>query len=122
MKIQYFLFFVLSLFSLFCHAGEADVTELKVRYNGSDSFQIITTVKHADTGWDHYADGWEILDEQGNVLGKRVLYHPHVKEQPFTRSHTLIIPKTVKEITVRALDSVHGIGGKERTIVLDRTL
>jgi len=121
MKIQYFLFLLLPLVCSFGIAGEADVTELKVRYNGNDSFQVITTVKHADTGWDHYADGWEVLDEQGNVLGKRVLYHPHVKEQPFTRSHTLSIPKSVKKITVRALDSVHGSGGKTLSITLDRT-
>jgi len=120
MKIRYTLVLLLPLFFSLSHAGEADVTELKVRYNGNDSFQIITTVKHADTGWDHYSDGWEILDEQGNVIGKRVLYHPHVKEQPFTRSHTLMIPKSVNRITVRALDSVHGQGGKQQTIELIR--
>lgn len=112
--------FLLSLITAGSNAGEADVLEVKARYNGGNSFQIITTVKHADTGWDHYADGWEVLDEQGNVLGKRVLFHPHVKEQPFTRSHTLDIPERVKSITVRALDSVHGAGGKTVTIPLKR--
>jgi hypothetical protein len=114
------ILFSFLLIAALSHGGEADVTKVEARYNGGNSFQIVTTVKHADTGWDHYADGWEILDEQGNVIGKRVLYHPHVKEQPFTRSHTLDIPVHVKEITVRALDSVHGKGGKEITIPLKR--
>jgi len=107
-------------FTLYLFAGEADVTELKVRYNGNDSFQVIATVKHSDTGWDHYANGWEIIDEQGKVIGKRVLHHPHVSEQPFTRSHTLIIPKSVKKITVKAIDSIHGHGGQHQTLVLSR--
>ena len=41
---------------------------------------------HPDTGWDDYADGWRVLDMDGNELGMRVLHHPHVDEQPFTRS------------------------------------
>ena len=44
------------------------------------------TVAHPDTGWDHYADGWAVEDAAGNALGLRVLVHPHVTEQPFTRS------------------------------------
>ncbi len=104
----------------FAYAGEADVVDVKVRHNGGNSFQIITTLKHADTGWDHYANAWEILDEKGNVIGKRVLHHPHVNEQPFTRSHTLDIPASVKKITIRGVDSVHGTGGKEKTITLSR--
>jgi hypothetical protein len=108
------------LFSSLVMAGEADVLDVKVRYNGGDSFQVITTVKHADSGWDHYANAWEIVDEAGKVIGKRVLYHPHENEQPFTRSHTLDIPANVKTITVRALDSVHGGGGKTMTVDLPR--
>ena len=44
------------------------------------------TLSHPDTGWDHYADGWRVEDASGAVLGLRVLGHPHVTEQPFTRS------------------------------------
>lgn len=101
-------------------AGTADVIDVEVRYNGGNSFQVITTLEHADTGWKHYANGWEILDESGKVIGKRVLHHPHVNEQPFSRSHTLDIPATVNTITIRGIDSVHGIGGKEKSIKLVR--
>jgi len=49
----------------------------------------------------------------GTVLGTRTLYHPHVDEQPFTRSLSGVkIPGSIKEVTVRSYDSVHGYGGK----------
>jgi len=52
------------------------------------------------------------LDESGQVIGVRELAHPHVNEQPFTRSVSITIPDSVKTITVRANDSVHETGGK----------
>lgn len=120
MKLKIFILICIQILIQHVEAGEADVLDVKVRYNGNDSFQIITTVKHGDTGWDHYANAWEILDENEQVIGKRVLHHPHVKEQPFTRSHTLSIPSHVKKITVRAIDSTHGIGGKTFSVFLNR--
>lgn len=51
-----------------------------------DTWRFTVTLSHPDTGWDHYADGWRIVDEDGQVLGVRELLHPHVDEQPFTRS------------------------------------
>lgn len=51
-----------------------------------DGARVSVTLAHPDTGWDHYADGWRIEAEDGTVLGKRELLHPHVEEQPFTRS------------------------------------
>jgi hypothetical protein len=60
------------------------------------------TISHPDSGWDHFADGWEILDSQGNRLGWRELQHPHVDEQPFTRSlSNVMIPDGTKEVFVR---------------------
>ncbi len=50
---------------------------------------VHVTLSHPDTGWDHYADGWEVIAADGNRLGLRVLAHPHVNEQPFTRSLTI---------------------------------
>jgi hypothetical protein len=47
---------------------------------------VSVTLRHGDTGWDDYADGWRLLAEDGSVIATRVLAHPHVNEQPFTRS------------------------------------
>ncbi|WP_199899553.1 hypothetical protein [Sneathiella glossodoripedis] len=74
-------------------------------------YRFSVTVSHTDTGWDHYADKWEVLDLQGNVLAARVLMHPHVDEQPFTRSMKISIPMHIKRVRIRAHDSVHGYGG-----------
>ena len=98
-------------------AGEADIIDASAQRVG-DQWRISATIRHADTGWDHYANGFEIVGPDGTVLGTRVLYHPHVEEQPFTRSHTMAIPDGVAEVIVRALDSVHGGGGAEMTVPL----
>ena len=66
-------------------SNEADVTNVKVTKDNKNWYRFSVTVLHDDKGWDHYADKWEVIDGEGNVLGVRVLHHPHVGEQPFTR-------------------------------------
>jgi hypothetical protein len=57
----------------------------------------------------------------GEVMAVRELAHPHVNEQPFTRSlGAVAIPDDVGSVTIRARDSVHGYGGREITIELPR--
>ncbi|MEO0327949.1 MAG: hypothetical protein AAF217_05060 [Pseudomonadota bacterium] len=98
-------------------AGEADVVDVSVSGNG-DLFSFSVTVAHTDEGWDHYADRWEVYGENGTIYVTRVLAHPHVEEQPFTRSGSGKIPADITHIMVRARDSVHGFGGKEMKIEL----
>jgi hypothetical protein len=72
-----------------------------------DRFSV--TLSHPDTGWDHYADGWEVLDADGNSLGVRELLHPHVAEQPFTRSLSgVVVPGGATVVYVRARCNVDG--------------
>jgi len=97
----------------YVHAGKADVLNATIKHLGGDRYRIDTTVKHEDAGWEHYADRWDVLDTEGNVLDSRVLAHPHDKEQPFTRSLTLTIPAGITSVIIRANDSVHGLGGIE---------
>lgn len=102
-------------------AGEADVVEATLTGTGDGSFRLDATVRHDDTGWDHYADAFEALTPDGESLGTRELLHPHVDEQPFTRSLTgLRIPDGVEEIVVRAHDSVDGHGGAEVRVEVPR--
>lgn len=97
----------------YVHAGKADVLNATIKHLGGDRYRIDTTVKHEDAGWDHYADRWDVVDTNGNVLDSRVLAHPHDNEQPFTRSLTLSIPAGMTTVIIRANDSVHGLGGIE---------
>lgn len=100
-------------------ANEADVIDVKVRKNSDQSYHFDVTIKHKDEGWKHYVNKWEILAPSGKVLATRVLHHPHVNEQPFTRSlFSVKIPKGIKQVTVRAYDSVHHYGGLEQLINL----
>lgn len=67
------------------------------------SWSISVTLTHPDTGWDHYADGWRVLDMDGNELGLRVLHHPHEQEQPFTRSLAGVsLPEGTTQVQIQA--------------------
>ncbi len=101
-------------------AGEADVVDVRVT-PAANGFSFEVSVRHADEGWDHYADRWEVLGPGGEVLAVRVLAHPHEHEQPFTRrlSGVEIAPE-VRRVRVRAHDSVHGDGGDEIEVALPR--
>ena len=67
------------------------------------------TLAHPDTSWDHYADGWELIDEAGNQIAYRELMHPHVEEQPFTRSlRNVMLPDGLRTLWVRAKCSQNG--------------
>jgi hypothetical protein len=98
-------------------AGEAEVTAVDVKNEGNNKYSFNVTVLHKDEGWKHYVDKWDIVAPDSTVLGTRVLLHPHVDEQPFTRSLSFVkIPKTISKVTIRAHCSVHEYGGKVVTV------
>lgn len=102
-------------------AGEADVVDATATADPDGTWRFEVTVRHDDTGWDHYADAFEILAPDDSVLGVRELLHPHVEEQPFTRSISgVAIPDSVAQVVIRAHDSVDGYGGRELTLELPR--
>ena len=87
--------------------GEVEITAARAECGaGRCTFHV--ALRHADTGWDHYADLWRVLAPDGTELGRRVLYHPHVDEQPFTRSQTLAVPRDLDHVLIEAHDKVHG--------------
>lgn len=98
------------------------VENVVARRTGPGVWRFEVTLRHDDTGWDHYADEWQVVDpETGEVLGRRVLAHPHVEEQPFTRSQSGIeIPEGVTVVRVRGKCNVHGFGGREVDVDLTR--
>jgi hypothetical protein len=93
-------------------AGEADVVDARVTRQSDGTYSFEVSVRHDDTGWDHYADAWQVVGPDGTVLATRVLLHPHETEQPFTRSLVgAAIPEGIRAVTLRAHDKVHGYGG-----------
>ena len=102
-------------------AGEADVVAAEAFPESGERWRFSVTVAHDDSGWEHYADRWEVVAPDGTVLGTRVLAHPHESEQPFTRSlGGVAVPPEIDRVTIRAYDSMHGGGGRELTVTLPR--
>ncbi|MCR8825161.1 hypothetical protein [Pseudosulfitobacter koreensis] len=85
-----------------------------------DTWQFDVTIAHPDTGWDHYADGWRVLDMDGRQLGMRILAHPHVNEQPFTRSLTgVAIPEGTRQVQIQARDLPGGWNAQTTVVELE---
>ncbi|MDA0306799.1 MAG: hypothetical protein O3B76_11035 [Proteobacteria bacterium] len=111
--------FLAAIWSTEAAAGKASVVHATVSLGTGDTFSFTATVKHADTGWEHYANKFEILSPDGKALDTRVLYHPHVDEQPFTRgSGSVKIPPGITSVIVRAWDNVHKAGEVTFTVKL----
>jgi len=110
---------IASLFIGRAWAGDVSILDVQVRAQQDGRYSFSVTLKHADNGWDHYADRWEVLAPGGAILGTRVLLHPHVAEQPFTRSQSgVVIPAGLKFVDVRAHDKMHGYGPKVFMVML----
>lgn len=107
-------------------AADANVTYVRAVYEGDDQWTFHVTVEHPDTGWDDYADGWDVVLPDGTIADPdpsnaftRLLLHPHENEQPFTRSQSgITIPANVTQVNVRAHDIVDGFGGQTVTVDL----
>lgn len=100
-------------------AGEADVVDAEVNARGDGTYRFEATVRHDDAGWDHYADAWQVLTPDGEVVATRTLHHPHENEQPFTRSlGGVSLPEDIDQVRIRARDSRHGFGGASVTLDL----
>jgi hypothetical protein len=100
-------------------AGKANVIAVKVFPEAVETFRFEVTIRSDDTGWDKYADRWEVVAPDGTVLGTRNLAHPHETEQPFTRDLSGVkIPGGITKVQVRAHDSVEGFGGEVFTLTL----
>lgn len=107
--------------------ADADVLFVQATETAVGLWTFAVEVAHPDTGWEDYADGWDVVLPDGTVAKTnrddpftRLLLHPHETEQPFTRSQSGIpIPPEVTSVTVRAHDLLDGFGGQE--VVVDLT-
>jgi hypothetical protein len=89
-------------------ANEVEIVKVMIEPS-AHRWTFHVTLKHDDKGWDHYANGWRVVDEDGNELGMRKLWHPHEDEQPFTRTlANVLVPKGKTIVYIEASDKVHG--------------
>ena len=99
-------------------ADDATIEAASATRSGSD-WTFSVTLRHADTGWDDYADGWRVVLDDGTELGLRVLYHPHVNEQPFTRSLGGVeVPEGTESVFIEARTNTDGWGAARLEVSL----
>ncbi|MFV2033974.1 MAG: hypothetical protein ACC631_02470 [Halocynthiibacter sp.] len=110
MAIIYRLLFAgILTFAGFGAKADAPVVKAVDATLSSGGWRFDVTISHPETGWDNYADGWQVEAEDGTVLGLRVLVHPHENEQPFTRSLSgVAIPETTDRVFIRTRTNVEG--------------
>ena len=90
-------------------AGLAAVTEVEVS-GGENEYTFNVTISSPDLGCQQYADWWEVIDVDGNLLYRRILTHSHVDEQPFARSGGPVAIAANTEVYVRGHMNTTGYG------------
>jgi hypothetical protein len=91
-------------------ASQADVVSISVSGEpGTYNFSV--TVSSPDEGCSQYADWWEIVSQDGELIYRRILLHSHVDEQPFTRSGGPVPIEADTIVLVRAHMQPGGYGG-----------
>jgi len=89
--------------------GVVRVTDVTVtEQDGEYTFRV--TISSPDLGCNQYANWWEVIDLDGNLLYRRILGHSHVNEQPFTRSGGPVTILENTEVYVRAHMNTTGYG------------
>ncbi|MEM8807767.1 MAG: hypothetical protein AAGF01_17240 [Cyanobacteria bacterium P01_G01_bin.38] len=92
-------------------AALADVTAYEVS-GEPGAYTLSVTVSSPDTGCQQYADWWEVIDDSGNLLYRRILAHSHVDEQPFSRSGGPVNIQPDQDVIIRAHMDPGGYGGQ----------
>ena len=91
------------------NANQVKILSAEFIHKQQYNWVVKVSLKHADTGWQHYANSWRIVDRKtSTVLGERILHHPHVTEQPFTRQLDVTIPEATTFVYIEAHDTQHG--------------
>ena len=89
----------------------ASVTDISV--NGSAGrYTFQAEISSPDTGCNQYANWWEIVSEDGNLIYRRILLHSHVDDQPFTRGGGPADISADTNVWIRAHMNNSGYGGQ----------
>ncbi|MGI8633634.1 MAG: hypothetical protein ACR2NA_13975 [Solirubrobacterales bacterium] len=93
---------------------EAEATEAD---EGRYDFDV--TISSPYDSPERYADGWRVLDPDGEELGAHELAHDHADEQPFTRTQRGVeIPDDLQFVQIEGHDLENGYGGDRLDVEL----
>lgn len=92
-------------------SDQAEVLEVKVS-GEAGAYNFSVTISSPDEGCNQYADWWEVITQDGELLYRRVLLHSHVGEQPFTRSGGPVPIGADTIVLVRAHMNTSGYGSQ----------
>ena len=89
--------------------SDPDVLSLSVG-GAPGAYSFTVTIRSPDTGCDQYADWWEVVSPDGQLIYRRVLRH-HYIIQPFTSSGWPVKIQPDETVIVRAHKNSTGYGG-----------
>lgn len=92
-------------------APVADVVSVQATEQ-ENGLRFAVGISSPDTGCDLYANWWEVLSDDGELLYRRILAHSHVDEQPFVRPGGPIAVQPDQVVWVRAHMHPTGYGGQ----------
>lgn len=88
------------------------VTNVEVPGGDPGDYTFAVTINSPDTGCEQYANWWEVITPEGNLIYRRILAHSHVNEQPFQRSGGPVAIQPDQMVIVRAHMYPSGYGSQ----------
>ena len=90
-------------------SNEAKIVSVKVE-GKPQNYIFNVGISSPDTGCNQYANWWEVLNEEGKLLYRRILAHSHINEQPFQRSGGPVAVADTQVVIIRAHMNNSGYG------------
>jgi hypothetical protein len=95
------------------------ITSAELLPRGSD-WSVRVMLQHPDSGWDHYASGWEVLAPDGTVLAEAEITHPHSADPFQTDLDGIQVPAGVDHLLIRVRCTLDGWSARTYRLDLPR--